>query len=68
MSQVDNTVDFIIAYEGGDLDDDAIVEGFQAMIDSGLVWQLQGSYGRQAKAMIKAGVCRPQGAKNARAK
>ena len=68
MNQVDNTVDFIIAYEGGDLDDDAIVDGFQAMIDSGLVWQLQGSYGRQAKAMIKAGVCHAQGAKNARVK
>ena len=61
IDQVDNTVDFIIAYEGGELDDDAIVEGFQAMINSGLVWQLQSRYGRQAMAMIEAGVCHPKG-------
>lgn len=53
-----DTVDFIIAYEGGELGDDAVVEGFQKIIDSGLVWQLQGSYGRQAKALIDAGLCR----------
>ena len=52
-------LEFIMAYENGELDDDAIVEGFQAGIDSGLVWHLQGSYGRTAKALIEAGLCSP---------
>ena len=50
-------VDFINAYENGELDDDAIIAGFQAGIDSGVVWQLQGRYGRTAMALIEAGYC-----------
>jgi hypothetical protein len=52
-----NSVDFIMAYEGGELDQEEVVKGFQALIDSGLAWQLQGSYGRTAKALIDAGLC-----------
>jgi hypothetical protein len=52
-----DTLEFILAYEGGELDDDAIVEGFQHLIDSGLVWQLQGHYGRTAKQLIDEGLC-----------
>lgn len=52
-----NTVDFIIEYESGLLSDIEVIEGFQELIDSGLVWQLQGSYGRMAKALIDAGCC-----------
>ena len=33
----------IIAYEQGDLDQDATVELFQHLVDTGLAWQLQGS-------------------------
>jgi hypothetical protein len=51
-----NTLDFIMAYEGGELDEDAIIEGFQALVDSGLAWQLQGHYGRTAAALIEAGL------------
>ena len=50
-------VDRIIAYEDGDLDDDEMIELFQALIDDGKVWSLQGSYGRTAKALIDAGYC-----------
>jgi hypothetical protein len=50
-------VDWIIAYESGQLEDDRIVEGFQHMIDDGTVWQFQGSYGRMATALIEAGYC-----------
>jgi len=46
-----------LAYEAGELDEDQIVAGFQQLIDSGLVWQLQGHYGRTAKALIDAGYC-----------
>jgi hypothetical protein len=50
-------VDKIIAFEQGDLDEDGIIELFQELIDSGLVWQLQGSYGRMARNLIEAGYC-----------
>ena len=33
------------------------IEAWQSLIDSGVVWQLQGSFGRQAAAMIEAGIC-----------
>ena len=47
----------IIAYEQGDLDDEATIELFQHLIDSGLAWSLQGHYGRTATALIEAGHC-----------
>jgi len=50
-------VDKIIAFEQGDLDEDGIFQLFQELIDSGLVWQLQGSYGRMARNLIEAGYC-----------
>ena len=33
------------------------IEFFQSLIDSGLVWQLQGSYGRTAMFLIEQGYC-----------
>ena len=50
-------VDKIIAFESGDLDFEAAIELFQELINSGLVWQLQGSYGRTARALIEEGLC-----------
>ena len=50
-------VDQIIAYECGELDDDATINLFQDLINSGLAYQLQGSYGRTANALIEAGYC-----------
>jgi len=50
-------VDKIIAFEQGDLDEEGIIELFQELIDSGLAWQLQGSYGRMANALIRNGYC-----------
>lgn len=53
-------VDFIIAYENGELSEDEIVAGFQDGVNTGLVWQLQGSYGRTAQRLIQEGlVTRP---------
>jgi hypothetical protein len=52
-----NSLDFIMAYENGELETEAIVDGFQCLIDSGLVWNLQGSYGRMATALIQRGYC-----------
>ena len=54
-----DTLDFIMRLEGcGDeLTEEETVEGVQALIDSGMAWQLQGSYGRMAQAFIDAGYC-----------
>ena len=49
-------LDDIIAYENGELDEDETVELFQQLVNSGLVWQLQGSYGRTAMDLINAGL------------
>lgn len=49
--------DFIVAYESGECSEDEIIEGFQMLIDSGIVWKLQGHYGRTAARLIEEGVC-----------
>lgn len=48
-------------WEEGNLSDDETVELFQNLIDTGLAWQLQGCYGRQAAALIDAGYCHKKG-------
>ena len=55
MSQIDR----MIAWENGELDGGQIIELFQELIDNGMAWTLQGSYGRMAKYLIEAGYCRP---------
>ncbi len=47
----------IIAFEQGELDEEGIIELFQELIDSGLAWKLQGSYGRMAARLIEVGLC-----------
>lgn len=54
-------IDGIIEYENGELQDYEIVELFQELIDKGVVWQLQGCYGRTAVRLIEAGYCVPAG-------
>jgi hypothetical protein len=54
MSRAD--VNKIIAYECGELEDDEVIELFQELVNSGLAWDLQGSYGRTAASLIKAGL------------
>lgn len=49
-------VDQIIAFENGELDEDGIVDLFQGLVNSGLVWSLQGFYGRTARDLIEAGL------------
>jgi hypothetical protein len=38
-------------------DEETQIEAWQYLIDTGLAWSLQGCFGRQAAAMIEAGVC-----------
>jgi hypothetical protein len=50
----------IMSYEQGDLDEEGTTKLFQHLVDTGLAWQLQGSYGRTAKAMLDAGIIHPK--------
>jgi hypothetical protein len=47
----------IIDYENGDMKWSCVIEFFQEMIDTGMVWSLQGSYGRMAQSLIDDGYC-----------
>ena len=53
----ENYLDYLIAFEGGELDDIDTILFFQYLIDTGLAWSLQGSYGRAARSLIEAGHC-----------
>ncbi len=52
-----DTVSFIMGYEADELTPEEIIEGFQKLIDNGVVWSLQGSYGRTARELIASGQC-----------
>lgn len=53
----DEIVDAIMAFEAGELDEGGTVSLFQKLIDTNLVWQLQGTYERIAKQLLAAGLC-----------
>ena len=50
-------IEDIVDYERGNMSEERMIEFFQAMIDSGDVWKLQGHYERMAMRLIDDGVC-----------
>jgi hypothetical protein len=48
-------VDKIMRYELGDLSPDETVDFFAELVRTRVAWQLQGSYGRTAAALIDEG-------------
>ena len=50
-----NVTDYIIEYEDDNLDGAHTIKLFQYLLDSGLVWKLQGSYQRVMKCLLDDG-------------
>jgi len=45
----------IIEFESGESSEEEIIELFQHLVDTGMAWTLQGSYGRMAQALLENG-------------
>ncbi len=56
-----DSVGQIIAFEQGDLDEEATTALFSHLVKTGLAWSLQGSYGRSARSLIDNGVLSENG-------
>jgi hypothetical protein len=57
VNDLSNIVPEIIAFENGEMNDEQTIAFFQKLIDTGLVWKFQGSYGRTARDLIENGHC-----------
>lgn len=55
MTKKFNEVDYIIAYEQGELRGQRVLKLFSHLIKTGKAWNLQGSYGRMAGNLIDRG-------------
>ena len=55
--QMKNLTENIIRYESGEMSEAEEVKFFQGLIDTGLCWKLQGSYGRTATYLLEEGLC-----------
>lgn len=47
----------IEGFDGEPHTEDEVIEAFQHLIDTGVVWSLQGFYGRTAHRLIELGLC-----------
>jgi hypothetical protein len=58
MEKIMNDYSAVMIAEGVDQDtsEEQFLEAWQYLVDTGLAWNLQGWFGRQAMAMIEAGV------------
>ena len=51
------SIEDLMRYEHGEMSNEDAIAMFQRLIDSGVVWRLQGSYGRTARSLIELGDC-----------
>lgn len=54
---MDDLTAIFICEGSQDATEDEVIEAWQHLIDTGLVWKLQGFYGRMAHDLIEQGVC-----------
>ena len=54
-----NVTKAITDYEEGNISEERYYELFQYLVDSGMAWELQGFYGRQAAMMLEEGYLLP---------
>jgi len=58
---MDDMVGRMVAFESGQLTNPEALELFSELIKSGMVWALQGAYGRTAGDLIERGVITADG-------
>lgn len=51
-----NIYNQLMTFEEGELDEEGVIELFQALVDTGIAWRLQGFYGRLAASMLEEGL------------
>jgi hypothetical protein len=51
-------------FDGEEHTEEEIIAAWQYLVDTGVVWTLQGRFGRTARDLIEAGVLEPAGGKN----
>jgi hypothetical protein len=56
---MNNITEQLMKYEYNQLTVEEIIQLFQHLVNTGLAWQLQGSYGRTAQSMIDSGIVSP---------
>lgn len=56
LLEIKNLTDKIIRFEEGDMQEDEVISFFQELVNTGLVWNLQGFYGRTAVNLIESGL------------
>lgn len=49
-------VDFIMDFECGEMTHDKMIAGFQKMLESGVLFKMQGFYSRRGKELLDAGL------------
>jgi hypothetical protein len=52
-----DTVGFLMSFDDGDLDEEQVTDGFQHLIDSGVIGSLEGHYRSMARSLIEQGRC-----------
>jgi len=56
LLEIKNLTDKIVRFEEGDMQEDEVISFFQELVNTGLVWNLQGFYGRTAVNLIESGL------------